>query len=71
MTQKILYRQPQADGTVIHSLDKPNGEYTTLFRYIADEGKAFTQDYENFTTVIDGENLNGWQEVEHKEELEK
>ena len=68
MIVKTLYRQPQQDGTVIHSLTKPNGEYTTLSRFIADEGMAFTQDNKNFTTVIDGENLDGWYEVEHKEE---
>ena len=68
MIQKILYRQPQKDGTVIHSLEKPQGEYTTLFRFIADEGKTFTKDYVNFTTVIDGTSLDGWYEVEHTEE---
>lgn len=37
-----LYRYVRPDGGITTSPVKPNGEYTEMYRLIADEGKALT-----------------------------
>jgi hypothetical protein len=61
--QKItLYRFTRPDGGVTTSLVKPDGEYTELFRLVADEGYILT-DGVNFTSCIDTDNPGAWSEV--------
>ena len=61
--QKItLYRFIRPDGGVTVSPVKPDGEYTELYRLVADEGMMLT-DGENFTTCTDTENPGAWSEV--------
>lgn len=59
-----LYRYTREDGGVTVSPEKPTGEYTTLYRLVADEGKALTQDGETFTPCVDVDDVGGWYEVE-------
>jgi hypothetical protein len=59
-----LYRYERAEGGITVSPTKPQSEYTELYRLIADEDKALTQDGENLFGVIDTESTNGWYEVE-------
>lgn len=75
MIIKTLYRFIREDGGVTVSLNKPDGEYTTLSRLIADEGKILVKgDIETY--CIDTDNVNEWQEIteltkeEYIEELE-
>jgi hypothetical protein len=61
--QKItLYRFTRPDGGVTTSLVKPDGEYTELFRLVADDGYTLT-DGVNFTSCIDTDNPGAWAEV--------
>ena len=59
-----LYRYLREDGGVTVSPNKPDVEYTTLARLVADEGKALTQDGEKFTSCIDVDSADGWYEVD-------
>lgn len=61
-----LYRYNRPDGGVTVSPVKPEGEYTELFRLIADEGMMLT-DGENFTGCTDTDSLDKWSEVEDPE----
>lgn len=66
--QKItLYRFIRPEGGVTVSPVKPDGEYTELYRLVADEGMVLT-DGENFTTCTDTDNPDVWSEIEHNEE---
>lgn len=61
--QKItLYRFIRPEGGVTVSPVKPKGEYTELYRLVADEGMVLT-DGENFTTCTDTDNPDVWSEV--------
>ena len=71
MTIKTLYRFKRADGGITVSPNKPNVEYTELFRIIADEGKAVTKDGENLYSVIDTDNIGGFHEVDAPRELDE
>lgn len=64
MTIKTLYRFKRADGGITVSPNKPNGDYTELFRIIADEGKAVTKDGNNLYPVIDTDDASGFYEVD-------
>lgn len=65
--QKItLYRYARPDGGVSVSPVKPDGEYTELFRLVADEGMILT-DGTTRTTCIDTDTPDAWQEVEAEE----
>ena len=68
MQIKELYRYKREDGGINVSPIKPEGDYTTLYRLIADEGKALTKDGENFCSVIDTDSTDGWYEVDAVEE---
>ena len=71
MQIKELYRYLREDGGTNISLNKPECEYTTLFRIIADEGKFITKDGENFCFVIDTNEKDVWYEVELPKEEEE
>ena len=62
--QKItLYRYIRPDGGVSVSPVKPDGEYTELYRLVADEGMTL-MDGEHFAACTDTENPDVWSEVE-------
>lgn len=69
--QKIpLYKYARAGSGVTVSPVKPDCEYTEMYRLIADEGKALTQDGVITTACTDVESAEGWYEVEVTEEGE-
>ena len=57
-----LYRFIRPDGGVSVSPVKPDGEYTELFRLVADEGMVLT-DGETVTSCTDTDNPSAWSEV--------
>lgn len=57
-----LYRFIRPDGGVSVSPVKPDGDYTELFRLVADEGMVLT-DGETVTSSTDTENPGAWSEV--------
>lgn len=59
-----LYKYERADGGITVSPNKPEGEYTKMYRLVADEGMMLTQDGENMTSCADVEETDGWYEVE-------
>lgn len=63
----ILYRYNREDGGITTSPVKPDGTYTEMFRLIADEGKALTQDGVNITCCVDVTSVDGWREVDAPE----
>lgn len=64
MQQVILYRYRRPDGGVTISPDKPDCEYTTLTRLIADEGKDLTRDGTHRYSCIDTTLVEGWYEID-------
>ena len=66
-----LYKYHRADGGVTVSPIKPEGEYTEMYRLVADEGKVLTKDNENFTSCVDTESVDGWYEVDDPEETDE
>lgn len=65
-----LFRYNRPDGGVTVSPVKPDGEYTELFRLVADEGMALT-DGNTVTTCIDTEDVTAWTEVkDHGEDYD-
>ena len=65
-----LYKYQRADGGTTISPVKPDCDYTEMYRIVADEGKALTQDGENLTACVDTETTEGWYEVDAPEEVE-
>ena len=63
-----LYRYEREGGGMTVSPVKPDCEHTTLFRLVADEGKALTKDGENLTACVDTDSAEGWYEVDAPEE---
>ena len=63
MRTVTLYRYKKDSEGVYVSPTKPPGAYTTLFRLIADEGKALTNG-KTHTPCVDTENVGAWTEVE-------
>ncbi len=59
-----LYRYERAEGGITVSPTKPQSEYTELYRLVADEDMALTQDGETLYRAIDTESIDGWYEVE-------
>ena len=57
-----LYRYHIEGGGVAVSPVEPPCEYTTLYRLIADDGKALT-DGQTVTPCVDTENAGGWTEI--------
>lgn len=67
MEVKTLYKYTRENGGVTVSPNKPDCEYTELFRLIADEGMELVKD-DIRTTCIDTDTVEGWEEVETLEE---
>lgn len=63
-----LYRYTREGGGVTVSPIQPECAYTTLYRLVADEGKALTQDGISTTACADVERTDGWYEVDELEE---
>lgn len=64
-----LYKYERADGGITVSPTKPKGEYTEMYRLVADEGKVLT-DGETMTSCTDTTEVDKWQEVDAPEEEE-
>ncbi len=64
MEKKLLYRYERENGGITVSTKRPSGTYNKRYRLIADEGKALTNDGVNFCSVVDVDNVDGWQEVD-------
>lgn len=63
----ILYKYTRPDGGVSVSPVQPEGEYTAMYRLIADEGMMLTRDGEQLTSCADVESADGWYEVKAPE----
>lgn len=70
MKTKTLYRFKREDGGITVSPNKPECEYTELFRIIADEGKLLT-DGSVTTRCRDVESVEGWTEIEDTSSVNK
>ena len=57
-----LYRFTRPNGGVTVSPVKPDGDYTELFRLVADEGYVLTNG-ETVTSCTDTDNPNIWSEI--------
>ena len=69
MEIKTLYRYEREPEKITVSTEKPDGEYTEIYRLIADEGKILTNG-ETEACCVDVESSDGWTEVEAPEEPE-
>lgn len=69
MIVKNLYKyQRKDDGYDISPIKPEEGiEYTLMYRLIASEGKALTNDGETLYSCIDVESKEGWYEVDSPE----
>ena len=66
--QKItLYRYNRPDGGVTVSPVKPDGEYTEMYRLVADEGMVLTDGVDQ-TACIDTDKPDVWMETPAPEE---
>ena len=65
-----LYKYERADGGITVSPNKPDVEYTEMYRLVADEGKVITNDGEYLTSCADVESTDGWYEVDEPVETE-
>lgn len=63
MQTVIMYRFRRADGWYSVSPNRPEGEYETRMRLIADEGKALT-DGKVVTGCTDAASADGWTEID-------
>ncbi len=63
-----LYRYNRDGGGVTVSPVKPNVQYTVLYRLVADEGKALTQDGVSTCDCIDTDYIESWYEIEKQVE---
>lgn len=64
-----LYRYERENGGITVSPNKPNGEYTEMFRLVADKGKLLT-DGVNRCLCADVESPEGWAEIDEPEKEE-
>ena len=71
MEVRTLYRYEREDGGMDVSPNKPDCQYTELFRIIADEGHVVTEDGENLYYCVDVEYIDGWYEIEEPEKPEE
>lgn len=67
MQIKPLYRYERDGGGITVSPIMPSGEYTEMYRLIADEGKALTNGVV-ITPCVDVESVEGWSEIDAPEE---
>lgn len=70
MERITLYEFVREDGNISVSPNKPDGEYQTSYRLIADEGMILTDADGNTAKVIDTDapNQYQWREIEAPEE---
>ena len=66
MEVKTLYKYNRENGGVTVSPEKPDGEYTEMYRLIADEGMELVKG-DIRTMCIDTDTTDGWEEVEYVE----
>ena len=60
-----LYKREMHNGGVTVTTKKPRkGSTTEMYRIIADEDKAVTQDGVNVAPCVDVESVEGWYEVD-------
>ena len=64
-----LYKYTREDGGITVSPNKPDTEYTEMFRLVADEGKVLVKD-DVTTTCTDVESADGWSEIDDVENEE-
>ena len=70
MQTVTLYRYKRADGGYSVSPNRPEGEYETRVRLIADEGKALT-DGNVVTECADVMSTYGWWEIDAPDDGDK
>lgn len=58
-----LYRFVRPDGGITVSPDKPEGEYTPMYRVIAGDGMLVTLDGVDVYPCIDTPTSEGWYEI--------
>lgn len=66
MQTKTLYRYVRSDGGIDVSPNKPETEYTTITRLIADDG-YFLRNGETECECIDTETPEEWEEIPNNE----
>ena len=63
-----IYKIKRVSGGTTVTLNKPEGEYTEMYRLIADEGKILKKgEYE--TPCVDVASSDGWEEIDKPEEI--
>lgn len=67
MEIKNLYKYKRADGGTTISPNKPDCDYTIMYRIIASEGKVITKDGINVTICADVDSIEGWYEIDAPE----
>ena len=67
MEIKTLYKYTRQDNGVTISPIMPEGDYTTIYRLIASEAHAVTQNGVDVYPCLDVDNVTGWYEVEYVE----
>lgn len=63
-----LYRYRLDNGSTVVSPVKPDCEYTTSLRLVADDGKVLT-DGTTVTSCVDTNSAEGWTEIDAPDEL--
>lgn len=64
-----LYRYERENGGTTVSPTKPSGEYTEMYRLVADEDMALTNGIIT-TPCVDVESVEGWDEIDAPDEPE-
>ena len=61
---KVIERYciPQEEGVMVTE-EKPEGDYTVVYRLVADEGKILTDGIER-VSCLDTDKTNGWTEID-------
>lgn len=70
MEVKTLYKYNRENGGVTVSPEKPDCEYTEMYRLIADEGMELVKG-DIRTMCVDTDTTDGWEEVEYIEPIEE
>lgn len=65
-----LYKYQRPDGGITVSPNKPECEYTEMYRLVADDGKVLTNG-EIVTLCVDVGSAKGWSEIDEPEENEE
>lgn len=67
MEIRTLYKYVRPNGGITVSLQKPDSEYSIMYRVVASDGMLVTRDGEDKYSVIDTDSPEGWYEVEDDE----